>query len=85
MRTPAAHRERGAGRAILGTVIETAKRRNYQLLSLEVGSLPAFAVAQQLYRSVGFEYSGPFASYKEDPNSVFMSRRLKGLHEFASE
>lgn len=81
MRTPAAHRGRGAGRAILGTIIEAAKRRNYQLLSLETGSHPAFGAAQQLYRSVGFEYSGPFASYKEDPNSVFMSRRLTGVHQ----
>ena len=76
MRTPAAYRGRGAGRAVLGRIIETAKERNYEVLSLETGSHPAFMVAQQLYRSAGFEYSGPFAGYKEDPSSVFMSLRL---------
>ncbi len=76
MRTPAAHRGRGAGRAVLERIIETARQRGYQLLSLETGSHPAFGVAQQLYRSAGFEYSGPFADYKEDPHSVFMELRL---------
>ena len=76
MRTPAAHRGRGAGRAVLERIIETARQRGYQLLSLETGSHPAFGVAQQLYRSAGFEYSGPFADYKEDTHSVFMELRL---------
>jgi len=76
MRTPAAHRGRGAGRTVLERIVETARQRGYQLLSLETGSHPAFGVAQQLYRSAGFEYSGPFADYKEDPHSVFMELRL---------
>jgi len=76
MRTPAANRGRGAGRAVLERIVETARQRGYQLLSLETGSHPAFGVAQQLYRSAGFEYSGPFADYKEDPHSVFMELRL---------
>ncbi len=78
MRTPAKLRGRGAGRAVLGRIIETAKQRNYQLVSLETGSHPAFGAAQSLYKSVGFQYSGPFAGYKEDPHSVFMELRLQG-------
>ena len=76
MRTPAAHRGRGAGRAVLERIIETARQRGYQLLSLETGSHPAFGAAQTLYRSVGCEYSGPFADCKEDPHSEFMAFRL---------
>lgn len=76
MRTPANARRKGAGRAVLAQIVQTARERRYERLSLETGSHPAFLVAQQLYRSVGFEYSGPFATYKEDPNSVFMSMRL---------
>lgn len=76
MRTPAHARRMGAGRAVLSRIIETARERGYELLSLETGSHPAFLVAQSLYRSAGFEHSGPFAGYKEDPNSVFMSMRL---------
>lgn len=76
MRTPAKHRRRGAGRAVLERIIEVARERGYEWLSLETGSHPAFLVAQDLYRKVGFQYSGPFGGYQEDPNSVFMSLRL---------
>ena len=78
MRTPARLRGRGAGRAVLSRIIETAERRKYSLLSLETGSHPAFGAAQSLYKSAGFQISGPFAGYKEDPHSVFMELRLKG-------
>ena len=77
MRTPSRLRGRGAGRAVLGRIIETAKQRNYCLLSLETGSHPAFASAQNLYKSANFQYSGPFAGYEEDPHSVFMQLRLR--------
>jgi putative acetyltransferase len=76
MRTPARLRGRGAGRAVLNRIIETARQRGYRLLSLETGTHPAFLPAQQLYRSAGFMESGPFGSYKEDPHSMFMQLRL---------
>lgn len=76
MRTPAALRRKGAGRAILSHIIEVARSRSYERLSLETGSQEAFRPAQQLYETFGFERCGPFADYKEDPNSVFMTRRL---------
>lgn len=76
MRTPAKLRSRGAGRAVLNRIVETARQRGYTLLSLETGTHPAFLAAQQLYRSAGFQESGPFASYTEDPHSLFMELRL---------
>ncbi len=76
MRTPAKLRGRGAGRAVLNRIIETAIQRRYSLLSLETGTHPAFLAAQQLYRSAGFRASGPFASYKEGPHSLFMELLL---------
>lgn len=76
MRTPNAQRRRGAGRAILSHVIEVAKSRAYERLSLETGTMAAFKPAHQLYESVGFTYCGPFGEYAEDPNSVFMTLRL---------
>jgi len=76
MRTPEALRRRGAGRAILAHLVEVARTRGYERLSLETGSMAAFLPAQRLYRSFGFEYCGPFADYVEDPNSVFMTLRL---------
>ena len=78
MRTPARLRGRGAGRAVLSRIIETARQRNYRLLSLETGSHPAFGAAQSLYKSAGFRDAGPFAGYKDNPHSVFMELRLQG-------
>jgi putative acetyltransferase len=76
MRTPKDMRRRGAGRAILEHIIGVARGRSYERLSLETGSMAAFVPAQRLYESFGFTYCGPFGSYKEDPNSVFMSMQL---------
>ena len=76
MRTPKALRRRGAGRAVLAHIIDTARSRGYALLSLETGSQAGFLPAQNLYRSFGFDVCGPFAGYREDPNSVFMQLRL---------
>ena len=76
MRTPKALRRRGAGRAVLAHIIEVAQERGYETLSLETGSNPAFLPAQRLYQAFGFNYSGPFGSYQEDPHSVFMSQQF---------
>ena len=76
MRTPAALRRRGAGRALLAHIIDVARSRAYERLSLETGSHAAFTPAHRLYASFGFERCGPFADYPDDPNSVFMTRRL---------
>src|SRR5258705_13690749 len=54
MRTPAAIRRKGAGRAILAHIIEVARSRAYERLSLETGSQDGFKPAQTLYESFGF-------------------------------
>jgi putative acetyltransferase len=77
MRTPAKLRRRGAGRAILAHIVAEARRRGYTRLSLETGSMPEFEPAQKLYESFGFVFCAPFASYKEDPYSAFMTLELK--------
>ena len=76
MRTPAAARRQGAGRAILRHMIFVARERGYTLLSLETGSHPAFGAARGLYRDHGFVVSGPFGSYRPNPHSVFMQLTL---------
>jgi putative acetyltransferase len=76
MRTPSAIRRKGAGRAILAHIIEVARSRSYDRLSLETGSMAAFEPARRLYESAGFTYCGPFEGYQEDPNSTFMTMRL---------
>jgi putative acetyltransferase len=76
MRTPVALRRRGAGRAVLTHIVDVARERGYQRLSLETGSMAAFVPAQRLYASFGFSYCPPFGDYRLDPNSVFMTLRL---------
>ncbi len=78
MRTPAALRRRGAGRAVLEHIVAVARERGYTRLSLETGSMEAFAPARRLYASYGFQYCGPFGDYVLDPNSVFMTLVLNG-------
>jgi putative acetyltransferase len=77
MRTPAALRRRGAGRAVLTHILAEARERGYERLSLETGSMEEFRPAQKLYESFGFDYCGPFGAYKENPYSVFMTLELK--------
>jgi putative acetyltransferase len=76
MRTVVAHRGKGVARAVLEHIIKEAKRRSYERLSLETGSMKSFEPAQKLYESCGFSYCGPFEGYTEDPNSAFMTRLL---------
>jgi putative acetyltransferase len=76
MRSALAHRRRGAGRAVLTHIIEEARRRSYERLSLETGSMKAFEPAHRLYESFGFSYCRPFGDYVDDPHSVFMTRAL---------
>jgi putative acetyltransferase len=76
MRTAFAHRRRGAGRAVLAHIVDEAQRRAYERLSLETGAMTAFAPAHRLYQSFGFSFCGPFGDYVEDPNSVFMTKKL---------
>lgn len=73
MRTPEARRRTGAGRALLSHIIDVARSRGYERLSLETGSMAAFTPAHRLYASAGFVETGPFGAYAEDPNSVFMT------------
>jgi putative acetyltransferase len=76
MRTPSARRRNGVGGTILAHIIQVARSRSYERLSLETGSMEAFKPAQKLYESFGFICCGPFADYIEDPNSLFMTKRL---------
>jgi putative acetyltransferase len=73
MRTHEAHLRKGAAAAMLEHIIATAKARGYRRLSLETGSSPAFDPAHALYLRYGFEHCAPFADYKPDPFSRFMT------------
>lgn len=76
MRTADAHRGKGVASKMLEHIIKEAKEKNYSHLYLETGAFPEFKPARTLYEKYGFSYRGPFADYKDDPNSVFMDKKL---------
>lgn len=76
MRTARAHLRKGIASKMLEHIIQEAKRRDYDRLCLETGAMAEFAPARALYGRYGFEHCGPFADYVEDPNSVFMTKKL---------
>ena len=76
MRTASEHLRKGVAAVLLEHLIAEARRRSYERLSLETGSGAGFEAAHALYRKFGFEYCGPFASYRDDPFSRFMTTTL---------
>jgi putative acetyltransferase len=76
MRTAPARRRGGIASMLLAHIITEAKRMGFTQLSLETGSYEFFMPARKLYETFGFEYCEPFADYRADPNSVFMTRHL---------
>ena len=76
MRTASAHRRRGVATQLLEHMLAEAKRRGCTRVSLETGSMEFFRPARALYASFGFAPCPPFADYRADPNSVFMTQGL---------
>lgn len=69
-------RGHGFASRLLSHMLSEATLKGYRRLSLETGSMAFFEPARKLYEKFGFSYCAPFADYKEDPNSVFMSLEL---------
>jgi putative acetyltransferase len=76
MRSARNSRGRGVGQAVLTTLLASARAGGYRRVLLETGSSDFYRPAQRLYQRNGFVLRGPFASYREDPNSVFMELTL---------
>ena len=76
MRTATSHRRKGAAAMLLTHILAEAERRKYKQVSLETGSVASFMPALALYECFGFTKCGPFADYREDPFSIFMTKKL---------
>lgn len=76
MKTAPAHVRKGVARGLLERIIQEAKDRGYQKISLETGAMEIFEPARRLYEGFGFRYCGPFSDYIEDPNTVFMTKEF---------
>ena len=69
-------RGRGLSRRLLEHLIAQARSEGITRLSLETGTQPSFAAARGLYLRAGFEPCPPFASYRPDPNSLYLTREI---------
>jgi len=69
-------RGRGLSKRMLEHLVAEAQADGFARLSLETGVQPTFVAARALYARAGFEQSPPFEGYWDDPNSVFMTKRL---------
>ena len=76
MHTAQAARGRGLGRAMLRHLLGVARERGVRRVSLETGTVPAFAPARALYASAGFRPCGPFGDYQPMDTSTFMTLDL---------
>lgn len=76
MRTAESWVGQGIGASILTHLITEGEARGWDRLSLETGSQEFFAPARRLYARHGFVKCEPFADYRPDPLSIFMTRTL---------
>jgi putative acetyltransferase len=80
MHTAQAARGRGFGRAMLDYLLDLARSRGCTRVSLETGSMAAFAPAHALYSSAGFTDCEPFDSYASNSNSICMTLTLSATN-----
>ena len=76
MHTSEAARGQGVGRAMVDHLLAVAAERNYQRVSLETGTMDAFAPARSLYTKVGFAPCEPFGEYTANPYSICMTMTI---------
>jgi putative acetyltransferase len=74
MRTSNNFLRQGVAKLLLEHLLKHANQRSYLRLSLETGTKDVFLPAQKLYQQFGFEICPPFANYKADPYSTFMTK-----------
>ena len=76
MRTRPTRQRSGVASQLMEHIIGEAMRMGFTRLSLETGSAEFFLPAGKLYEKFGFRACEPFADYRPDPNSTFMTRAL---------
>ena len=67
-------RQQGHGINVINHLISEAKKQNIRRLSIETGAGDFFIPARKLFEKSGFEQCEPFAHYKEDVNSVYLTK-----------
>ena len=77
MHVPEELRGQGIARQLLAALLDVARERGFERVSLETGSMDGFAPARRLYASVGFVVCEPFGTYTTNPYSTCMTLALR--------
>ena len=69
-------KKKGQGIKIIEHLIEEAKKLNIKRISLETGAGKFFDPARKLFKKCDFKPCKPFAHYKEDINSIYLTKLI---------
>ncbi len=67
-------RYRGYGSEVINHLINEAKKLKVKQLSIETGAGDFFIPARKLFKNSGFKPCEPFAHYKRDINSIYLTK-----------
>jgi putative acetyltransferase len=69
-------RGKGKGVEVINHLMDEAKKLKIKRLSIETGAGDFFKPARILFNNCGFKACSPFAHYKEDLNSLYLTKLL---------
>ena len=69
-------RKKGSGIKVINHLINEAKKLNIKRISIETGAGKFFEPARNLFNQCSFTPCKPFAHYKEDPNSIYLTKHI---------
>ena len=67
-------RNKGNGIKVINHLIKEAEKLHIKRLSIETGAGKFFEPARKLFNKCNFEPCVPFAHYKEDKNSIYLTK-----------
>tara|TARA_B100000927_G_scaffold143801_1_gene116063 strand:+ start:28 stop:495 length:468 start_codon:yes stop_codon:yes gene_type:complete len=72
-------RKQGQGINVINHLINEAKKLKIKRLSIETGAGDFFTPARKLFKRTGFTECEPFAHYKKDINSVYLTKLIDDI------
>ena len=70
------YRNKGNGIKVIKHLIEEAKKLNIKRISIETGAGKFFEPARKLFQKCDFKPCEPFAHYKKDINSLYLTKLI---------
>ena len=69
-------RNKGYGIKVINHLIDEAKKLDINRISIETGAGNFFKPARKLFKKCNFELCEPFAHYKKDINSLYLTKLI---------